>query len=284
MVMGIGDDIMGTGLARGAKARGRPIAFGDGRHIIWGPFSEEAFRHNPNIARDFRHTAVDWIDWHKGRRWYNKLGNGRWIWNYDFNPVPGEFYFDAAEKAAAIRRPGHVLIEPNVPWHKSVAVNKDWGAANFQALADRLNAAGFAVCQTSYGKRRLAGVQVIRVTTFRSMVAVLAGFDLVITPEGGMHHAAATTKICAVTGEIIADATPAIVIFGGFIPPRVTGYADQVNVTGAVGSLGACGSLRACEHCAAAMRSITVEEIYGYAVDALSGKAATAPRRVGGIP
>jgi hypothetical protein len=62
-----------------------------------------------------------------------------------------------------------------------------------------------------------------------------------------MHHGAA------------AVGTPAVVIFGGFIPPAVVGYDMHVNLTGGAE---ACGSLNKCLHCRAAMEKISVEEVY----------------------
>jgi hypothetical protein len=247
--MGIGDEILATGMARGAAARGRKIAFGDGRRLIWGPFCEQAFRHNPNIARSPNEPGVEWLHYHKGNRQYNKLGSGRWIWNYAFKAQPGEFFFDERERSHTIRRA--VLIEPNVPWHKPVAPNKDWGLANYQALADRLLQLGLDVWQTSYGDKRLRGVQLVPVTDFRIAAAALAGFDLAICPEGGLHHAAA------------AVGTPAVVLFGGFIPAEVTGYDGHVNLTGGAA---ACGSLRECSHCREAMGKISVEEVCQHAI------------------
>lgn len=246
--MGIGDDIMATGLARGAHDRGRQIAFGDGRRIIWGPHCKEAFRYNPNIA-EVVHERVEWIAWYKGSRWYNKLdSNGRrWLWNYEFSATPGEFYFSDAERAFAIRRAGAVLIEPNVPWHKSVAVNKDWGLHRYQRLADMLRKAGWRVFQNAHGTARLVGVEVVEQKTFRQAAAALSGFDLAILPEGGLHHAAA------------AVGAPAVVIFGGFIPPQVTGYQNHVNLTGGVE---ACGRLDRCAHCRAALDAIEVDQVY----------------------
>jgi glycosyl transferase family 9 (putative heptosyltransferase) len=252
--MGVGDDIMATGYARGAAARGRRVAFGDGKKLIWGPFSELAFRHNPNIARSLTDKGIEWCLYHKGNRLYNKLGNGRWLWNYDYRAPRGEFFFDERERAFTIRR--DVLIEPNVPWHKSVAVNKDWGLENYQRLADLLTHWGFGVHQLSYGEKRLRNVQVVEVPDFRCAAAALAGFDLVITPEGGLHHAAAAVD------------TRAIVIFGGFIPPTVTGYAGHLNLGEAEG----CGSLRACQHCREALRRITVEEVAGHALWLLNAR------------
>jgi hypothetical protein len=253
---------MATGIARGAAARGKRIAFGDGRRLIWGPWCEQAFRHNPNIAHSLDAGELQWVAYYKGARWYNRAGNGRWIWNYDFAAVPGEFYFDAAEKTFAVHRAG-VLIEPNVPWQKSVAVNKDWGVAKYQLLADRLRIGGLRVFQFSYGKLRLAGVEQIQVDNFRQAAATLAGIEFAIVPEGGLHHAAA------------AVGTPAIVIFGGFIPPAVTGYPEHVNLTG--GSE-ACGSWRQCSHCRAALNKIEVDEVYGYAIK-LCQQSATASAR-----
>jgi hypothetical protein len=256
--MGIGDEIMATGMARGAAARGRPIAFGDGKRLIWGPWCPYAFKHNPNVAHVLR-PNVEWIPYYKGHRVYNKLGNGRWLWNYEFKATRGEFFFDDAELAFAVSRAG-VLIEPNVPWQKSVAPNKDWGFARYQALADRLRGAGLRVWQLSHGKLRLAGVEVIEVSSFREAAAALAGVELAIVPEGGLHHAAA------------AVGTRAIVLFGGFIPPRITGYDAHVNL---VGDIDFCGSLTTCAHCRAALNRITVEEVYGNAIE-LCEQSATA--------
>jgi hypothetical protein len=260
--MGIGDEIMATGLARGAAARGRQIAFGDGRRLRWGPWCKEAFHNNPNIATQV-HDRVEWVAWYKGSRWYNKPDGAarRWIWNYEFTPIPGEFYFTDHEKSFAIRRPGAVLIEPNVPWQKSVAPNKDWGLEKYQRLADKLTANGWRVYQTSYGTARLIGASVINVTKFREAAAALSGFDLAIVPEGGLHHAAA------------AVGTPAIVIFGGFIPPQLTGYATHVNLTG--GAI-ACGKWDPCDHCRRALDAISVDEVFEWATTRISRNSISA--------
>ena len=84
-------------------------------------------------------------------------------------------------------------------------------SGRWQRLADLLRDNGIAVYQTSYGQVRLFGVREIKISTFRQAAAAISGFPLVIVPEGGLHHAAA------------AVGTPAIVIFGGCIPPAVSG-------------------------------------------------------------
>lgn len=264
--MGVGDEIMATGFARGAAARGKRIAFGDGTRLLWGPFCEIAFRNNPNIARSLGEPGIEWMHYHKGQRGYNTLGLGRWIWNYEFRAPRGEFFFDGRERAHTIKTRDAVLIEPNLPWHKPISVNKDWGLERFQALADLFKRRGYVVFQMSHGKRRLHGVQVVNVPDFRCAAAALAGFNCIITPEGGLHHAAA------------AVGAPAVVLFGGCIPPGVLGYDGHVNLTGDADE--ACGSLRPCAHCRAALDRITVEEVYEYGRKLLD-QAATAPRRVG---
>src|SRR5262245_11980856 len=162
--MGIGDEVMATGFAHGAAARGKRIAFGDGKRLIWGPWCEEAFRHNPNIARRVA-PDVEWCHYYKGNRHYNRLdvARRRWIWNYEFKAAVGEFVWTAAEVARALPRPRSVLIEPNVPWHKSVAPNKDWGRWRYQLVAHELIGEGWRVLQTSFGEQRLAGVEVVPV-------------------------------------------------------------------------------------------------------------------------
>jgi Glycosyltransferase family 9 (heptosyltransferase) len=263
--------VIATGFARGAAARGKRIAFGDGHRIIWGPFAAEAFRHNPNIAHRASEPGVEWMRYHKGHRLYNSQDKARrrWVWNYEFKAPVGEFFFDAAESARTLRRPGTVLIEPNVPWHKSVAPNKDWGEARYQGVADLLGAEGWRVLQTSHGKVRLAGVEVIPVNCYRDAAAVLASVDLAIVPEGGLHHAAA------------AVGTLAIVIHGGFTPPQVLGYESHINLTG--GATEACGSLDRCAHCRAALDRIGVADVYAIAAAALHKKNPATSAGIAGV-
>jgi len=65
--------------------------------------------------------------------------------------------------------------------------------------------------------------------------------------EGGLHHAAA------------ALGRPAVVIFGHFIDPEVTGYHGHKNLRG--GAVGMCGSWSSCPECVRAMEAITPEVV-----------------------
>jgi ADP-heptose:LPS heptosyltransferase len=253
--MGLGDELLASGMAKGARARGKRIAFGDGKRIVWGPHAEQIFRGNPNVAKpgSERDKDIEWIAHYVGHRLYNKLSNGRWIWNYSFRPIPGEFFLAPEELSQAESNGrGFVLIEPNLP-NKPVAVNKRWPVDRFQTVADSIKREGYRVVQFP-GKELLRWIEVIPSPNFRTAAAILGNADLYIGPEGGLHHAAA------------AVGTKAVVLFGGFIPAEVTGYESHINLfTGGE----ACGSIAPCRHCREALDKITVEDVLDPAIEVL---------------
>lgn len=260
--MGYGDDIMATGLARGFAARGKLAAFGDGRRIIWGPWSEEMFRHNPNIAGPNHPTSdkrIEWVAHYKGNRMYNKSEGARWKWNYKFKVRPGEFYFSKEEKKLADMFHDFVVVEPNLPWQKKVAGNKDWGEDNYDHTAELLMKAGHRIIQFVHKntRRRIPNATFLEFQNFRDAIAVLSKADLYVGPEGGMHHAAAAVSV------------PAVIIMGGFIPASVVGYDTHVNLTGGVE---ACGNIEPCIHCRNAMKKITVDSVVYAASKLMEGK------------
>lgn len=250
---------MASGFARGAKARGKRIAFGDGQRIIWDQHSEEIFRGNPNVAKPGceRDADIEFVPFYKGNRLYNRQQGNRWIWNYEFKAIPGEMFFDETEKRNSLRYgKGFILIEPHVPYWKSSAVNKDWGFENYQAVTDRLKAQGYTVAQfkSRSGDRMLEGVEKLRSMSFRDALGILSHARMYIGPEGGLHHGAAAVGV------------PAVVIFGGFIPPQVTGYDFHKNLAG---SDEFCGSLKPCSHCKEALARITPDLVCEEAIEGL---------------
>ena len=248
----MGDQIIATGLARGAAARGKRIAFGDGRRIIWDGNSEPIFRGNPNIAPPGSERAgdIEWQTFYKGRRGYNwhDVHANRWVWNLAWRCTPGELFFSGDELAFSRKAgAGFVVIEPHIETWKSVAPNKQWPRDRYAEVARRLQADGARVVQFSYPHAMpLAGVESIATPSFRHAAAVLANAALYVGPEGGLHHAAAAVGV------------KGVVIFGGFIPVEVTGYDTHVNL----GADRYCGSLSPCRHCKAALDAITVDTVY----------------------
>ncbi len=248
--VGYGDNLMASGMARGAAARGKRVALGDGNKILWDQHSQHVFLGNHNLAApgEERRPDLEWVHHYKGHRLYNKQASGRWVWNYDFYATPGEIFLTQQEKENGRRAGrGFVVIEPNVPRWKIAACNKDWGVHRYQEVVSSLAPHKPRLVQFVYGKEPiLAGVSQVKTTSFRDAYAVLANAWAYVGPEGGLHHAAAAVGI------------PAVVLFGGFVPPAVTGYDTHVNLTGGAD---ACGRLEKCEHCRAAMAAISIDEV-----------------------
>jgi hypothetical protein len=219
---------------------------------------------NPNVAfprECYDSDTLEWIDYRKGHRIYNTALHDRWQWNYDFHVTRGEVFFDASETDYAKRyfMAGSIIIEPNVPARKGVYItNKAWGLARYQEVVNVLTARGHNVYQFLLGDRPiLKGVRRIQAHTFRQAVAILKRASLYIGTEGGLHHGAA------------AVGTPAVVLFGGWLPPSVLGYESHVNLTG--GETEACGLFRVCEHCRQAMTRISTDEVLAAAMGFLEG-------------
>lgn len=237
-------------MARGAAKRGKRIAFGDGKKIKWDQHSRQIFARNPNIAEPGQEKSgnIEWVEFYRGNRIYNRSGPHCWIWNYDFRATPGEMFFNREEQQFAEQcGRGYVVIEPNVPAFKSVAPNKQWPVERYEAVGAKLASKGYRIIQFSYGgAARLKSASLLSTPTFRHALAVLSRAGLYVGPEGGLHHGAAAVD------------TQAVVLFGGFIPPQVTGYDTHTNLTGGAE---ACGSTMPCAHCRAAMDAITVDEV-----------------------
>jgi Glycosyltransferase family 9 (heptosyltransferase) len=243
--MGYGDDIMGSGLARGAADRGKRIAFGDGRRIIWGPYSAEIFQGNPNVAPPGheRRPDIEWIEFYKGKRTYSYVKGDRWVWNYDFRVKRGQIFFD---RTFAPVQDDLIVIEPNVANQKSSCANRQWAAERFQQVADLLAGKGFRIVQPDYpgAANRLQGAALVA-TNFRGNLELLRQARLFIGPHGGLSHGAAAVLL------------PAVVLFGGWAPPQVLGYDIHENIANGE----ACGSLKRCQHCLDAMEAITVDQV-----------------------
>lgn len=132
----------------------------------------------------------------------------RWKFR-EFRPWPGEIRLTDAQRA--LGRPV-VLIEPNLKAGASPA--KRW--TGYQDVVDLRPELPWA--QFDYGMPILRGVERIKTASFAEACGVLSGAIAAVLPEGGLHHAAAALGIRAV------------VIFGGYISPASTGYAEHINL------------------------------------------------------
>ncbi len=254
---------MGAGMARGAYARKELVAFGDEAQnkIIWDHNSDPIFRGNPNVAFPgaenrganwVANLTLKWIPFYRNSRLYNKQDsvNERWIWNREFRAIPGELFFSDAERQSSVEAgKDWVIMEPNIP-PKRGAVNKQWPLERYQWVSDQLNRDGHQVAQFQHPHMivGLRKVKALPTKTFRCAASLIDRAKLVISAEGGLHHAAA------------AVGTPAVVLFGAFIPVEVTGYEGHENIAAADTDI--CGKYVPCEHCTKAMLSISAEQVY----------------------
>lgn len=257
--MGWGDEIIATGQAkRNMSETGRRTVFLDRlgsvrTHVAW--------LRNPNIiSRSEPPGNAIFVTNCPGARPYidSKLPE-RWIWK-DFQPSPGELYFtDEERNFAQEATKSHplqqsVIIEPNLKARASV--NKLWPDEYWRELVTFLRLSGLVPTQLGErGTRRIEGTRFIYTPDMRHAAAVMAKAQAAILPEGGLHHTAAALGI------------PAVVIYGGYISPKQTGYPTQR----ALFSGGQpCGMRIRCEHCAEAMLRITPELVLEQLLEKLS--------------
>lgn len=257
--MGWGDELLGSGLARGCAAQGKRMAFGDGRKIMWSYQAHDLFRYNPNVAPPGSEKDDDlvWCPHYGGNRLYGYYANGnKWHWR-PFKCVPGEVFL--TEQECAVSQEVGIIIEPRT----KDKPNKQWPVDRYQDVADELVGRGFTVSQLVAPHQRpiLRGIQKITTETFRRALGVMSNASLYIGAEGGLHHGAAALNV------------PAVVLFGGFIGPETTGYDSHTNLTGGAK---ACGSQWTCSHCAKAMQNISVEEVLSASLGYLFGETANA--------
>ena len=246
--MGIGDEIMTSGIARRMQLsdprKVRPLYQGKPRwHSIWDG--------NPRIAKpdekgDFQ--ILHARDLANNRPYHTKKTDERWTYNPDFRAEPGEIYLTSEERAFGLKYAGRIILEPHIK--SNASPNKSWGWVRWNKLAYLLQKAGYRVTQLGPQGTKLLDEHVEHIVTpnFRLAAAVIGQARVCALPEGGGHHAAAAFN------------TPAVVIFGGFTPIELTGYECHVNIGASFAD--ACGMRIPCKHCADWMASIKPEVVF----------------------
>lgn len=269
--MGVGDALMASGEVRELRIKKPSAKFiiGDGVKSYWS----EVFDNNPYIIKHSdinKHHEVYWIKNYEGNRPYRNYGNhlpkDNYNWNEKFKAKKGEIFFSEAEKKLAkevifnIRKKiGNrklIFIEPNVKKRLGY-LNRDWGFKNWQKVVNEIKQL-YDFIQITYGiNKSINGSINIHGLNFRSSVAILSLCDLFIGTEGGMHHAAAATDI------------KSIVIYGGHISPKITGYDFQKNLYIDT-PLSPCGKKQPCDHCQDCLKQITTSILIKEIKDSLN--------------
>lgn len=242
--MGLGDELMVTGHVRQLYERDPRkvrVEYEKNRQR-WC----ELWDNNPKIARveergDFQvfRPRVDYL-----RPYCSAKSERQWTWKA-YGPPRGEIYLSRSEKAFGDVNRELIVLGPYLKGGASP--NKAWTWERWMELVTLFNTNGMRpVTIGPHGARNLGARHID--TSVREAAALLSRARLVITQEGALHHIAA------------AFDAPAIVIYGGYISPQVTGYPRQEAFF--VGEGLGCGMRLPCAHCADAMASITPAMVF----------------------
>lgn len=195
------------------------------------------------------------------RPYYSHMEGNRIIWR-KWDKAPGEIRLTDEERAFA----DHALFAEMGPTDLPIVLmgprwkakggggqNKDWGWDKWIEVANvllRENIAWPVECCPAGEKKFDCAAYPVITPTFRHACAILERSIGYVGHEGGLHHAAAALE------------KPAVVVFGGYISPEVTGYDGHRNfyIPDSRYPLG-CGTVTPCDHCRESMNKITVEQV-----------------------
>lgn len=248
--MGIGDEIMVTGRVRAMVAAARrpiKVAVLDKRKLNVQRW-QDIWRGNPHMAEPGERYDDHIFD-HGGERPYiiDLIGGIRWRFR-PYGPKPGAIYGLETYQDFADAAKGRVIVNPDLK--ASASVNKAWPMEFWRRLVTEYPEVPWLQIGPPNIPRRLP-VPYLQTPDFRAATAALRGATASVLQEGGLHHAAAAMD------------RPAVVLFGGFISPRCTGYDMHRNLFHETKEhpLG-CGNRRYCLHCEQAMRNFTPLRVY----------------------
>ncbi len=257
--MGLGGYILWTAVAREVhRHTGRKVVL---TNRMFGriPFprkvlDDEVFQHHPAVITDRMNTSEPIrelrLDNRKANYW-TRITKDRIMYK------PGGHAIEIACAAYGVSRPEvrcevhltqdeldaggryledlgpYVAIEPHTK--DSFTVNKQYGFSRWQLVADGLKDSGLTLVQVGEGgKSLLKGVvDATGLPGVRDTAAVLRHADLLVAPEGGLMHLAN------------AVGTRAVIVYGGYVSPGLTGYAENVNLFSDL-PCAPCGLRRSC--------------------------------------
>lgn len=206
------------------------------------PYWHAVFEGNPNVARPHEKGdgAVGFVN---GHRAYIADETKQQRTFREYRPTPAFLAVPRNVQHLANLSRGAVVFHPGIKANASP--NKDWGWGNWEELVEVASDVRW-VQLGEPGVPRIPKAEYVPTSQFWEAIAVLSGAMAAVVHEGALHHASAALGVRAV------------VLYGGYIGPRVTGYDGQVALFHETEEypLG-CGMRVPCEHCKEAMASIT---------------------------
>lgn len=253
--MGCGDEIMALGRAEVVyQTLGHPVAICG---VSGNPRKHELWEGTPAVDFD---SPLKILDGPSARpyilRWVRNPGLTS-VFNPKYKARAGKVYLTQEEQKRALEltpEKPFALVEPIIRGRSSI--NKDWGFSKWAEVVKDFPISVYQFKVDGEGTKLLPGVKGIDVETFRISMGVAQYSSLIMTNDGGMHHMAASLGV------------PAVVIFGGFADPKITGYPFQRNFY-VDSPESPCGRYTKCEHCKAAMEFIKPSTVRKAALEIL---------------
>ena len=252
--MGFGDSLLLSGIAKRINAMtNQRVCPVDAK---WEPYWDALWDGIPYMQKEMTIDCAALRNGPSVRQYYSGMAGNRIIWR-KWDIAPGEIRLTNEERKWAVEQftmkdqhPRFLLINPSWKAAGGGGQNKDWGFKRWQEVAWALRDVLLVQVGKLGASPWLGGAVQIETPTFRHACAILERSVGYVGHEGGLHHAAA------------ALGRPAVVVFGGYISPEITGYGIHKNLFAPSPEypLG-CGTVTPCAHCRSAMDQITVEEV-----------------------
>jgi ADP-heptose:LPS heptosyltransferase len=245
--MGFGDEIMALGRAEVIyNILGKPVSI---RGVSGNARTHEIWLNHPAVDPKSPLRIVDGPSARPYILKWERKPIVRSIWNNNYKARAGHIKLTAKEQAEALclvpEKP-YVIVEPIV--RNGSSQNKDWGFHRWEEVIYNFPVPVYQF-KVDDKTHILPGAKEIKPPSFRVAAGIIEHAALVMTPDGGTHHMAASMG------------TPAIVIFGGFADPKITGYKYQTNFYISNLPESFCGRYSPCEHCKQAMSMILPEDV-----------------------
>lgn len=252
--MGLGDEIMALGRAEAHfEKTGQQVSICG---MTEAPREHPAWHGNPAWVHRGGKIIIDG----GGSRPYIKHWKGRQaIYDLEHRPRAGRIHIPDDVRARCTLEGPYAIIEPNIK--KGASPNKDWGRHNWEQVIKDFPIPVYQL-RHDPAQKIAAGAIPYDTPTIQDACAAIEGAALVMCNEGGTHHMAASMG------------TKALVIFGSFVPPQVTGYSFHYNIAVETDE-GYCGRWDACEHCRESLKSIKPETVREKAILLLENKNET---------
>ena len=258
--MGLGDEIMAMGEAESLhEETGRPVAICDTHKR---PRWHDVWENNPALSSEVGDGVDTIVNCPANRSYIKRWRHAprRTEFNIEHRARAGKICLTREEndKARALAPDGEfVIIEPATRISLKSSRNKEWGIERWEYVIKDFPIPVYQF-DIGDGTSLMEGVGVIKSENIRVSAGIVALASLVLTIDGGMHHLAASMG------------TKAVVVFGGFCDPQITGYESHINFYSDIDG-SPCGMYTPCVHCREAMAMISPEHVREAALEAIYG-------------